>query len=168
MTRKRVNLRKWYFSPRKYLFPHLDGLPLTENRLLKVPGWSALDLIVDEAELAAINKATGTEYLGGAGNEFLTPLFGTQSVFTIDHEMHRLARKLSMPALSRKKVDSMHPLVVDIVRSQLDCVMMGSAMKIGHFFRLLANKIAYAFVISPKLETENVSALHKALEKATG
>jgi cytochrome P450 len=85
----------WLFFPGRFLF---SG---SHPRLHRVVGWETVRFVDSQDEVQAVNQATGDVFLGGAGNGFLGALLGPQSVFLLDHERHRLARRITGSALTR-------------------------------------------------------------------
>jgi len=166
---KYINPVSWWFFPRKYLFqnPYLNTLE-SHNLEYKIFGWENIELVADEKRLEVVNKATGIDYLGGSGNEFLVPLFGRQSVFTLDFERHQLARKLISQALSRKRVDQSMDLITNIITTQFLSLKNGDVIKAGVFSRETSMSIASLFILSPNLDVCLEKELFIALEKATG
>ncbi len=85
----------WLYFPHKFLYS------TGQTRYLRVPGWETVRFVESQDEIAAVTKATGDVFLGGAGNGFLEALLGPQSVFLLDGERHRLARRVVGDALIR-------------------------------------------------------------------
>ena len=86
----------WLFFPSRFLFP------VERPQRYRVLGWETVRFVDCQEEVDAVTKVTGDVFLGGAGNGFLEALFGPQSVFLLDHERHRLARRIVGPALNRR------------------------------------------------------------------
>jgi cytochrome P450 len=86
----------WLFFPSRFLFS------AERPRRYRVLGWETVRFVDCQEEVDAVTKVTGDVFLGGAGNEFLEALFGPQSVFLLDHERHRLARRLVGSAVNRR------------------------------------------------------------------
>ena len=107
----------WLFKPAGLLLP--AGGVGSRSLVIRVPGWETLELVSDRETLERINRETGRSYFGGNGNEFLAPLFGQESVFTLDGDMHRLARKLIAGALTQRRAAQIMPDIDAIVRAEL-------------------------------------------------
>lgn len=86
----------WLFFPSRFLFSK------ERPQRYRVLGWETVRFVDGPEEVDAVTRVTGDVFLGGAGNEFLEALFGPQSVFLLDHERHRLARRIVGPALNRR------------------------------------------------------------------
>lgn len=86
----------WLFFPSRFLFP------AEHRRRYRVLGWETVRFVDGQDEVDAVTKVTGDVFLGGAGNEFLEALFGPQSIFLLDHERHRLARRIVGGAVNRR------------------------------------------------------------------
>jgi len=112
----------WMFKPLRLLVGQ-HGTPPAD--MLHIPGWETIRLISSHEQLRDVNRQTGQTYWGGRGNGFLTPLFGVESVFTLDGPWHRIARRLVSSALTRTRADQLKPIIDEIVRDELDRVEKG-------------------------------------------
>jgi cytochrome P450 family 110 len=125
----------WLFFPSRFLFPDAgckqpSTKPLTPRRI-RVPGWETLDLMTDSAELNSFNQLVGDAFLGGAGNEFLVPLFGNQSAFTLDGAQHRLARKLISQSINSATVRGVAEQVPRFLDQEFPELGLGNVVRVG-------------------------------------
>lgn len=110
----------WRFKPGRFLF----GADST--RTLPVLGWETLVFIDDPAQVRDVMRATNdrpdTVFLGGAGNAFLEPLLGEQSIFLLDGDRHRTARSIVGPTLNAKAVQRWTGVIDTIADEELAIV----------------------------------------------
>ena len=156
----------WLFKPTKLLGPARSTAD--RAKILRVRGWETLDLVSDRETLEQINRTTGRSYFGGSGNEFLVPLFGEQSVFTLDGDRHRLARKIIGGSLTQRRTEQMAPVLQQIIASELDeSFLCGGTIKVGPLARRLTMRMA-CVAIRDCSEPETATALLPLFESVTG
>lgn len=152
---------RWMFFPRTIL----DAS--SKCPLVKLHNWDYL-LFVSEPDLVKqINKATGSIFLGGKGNEFLGSLLGQQSVFLLDGEKHKLARTLVSKAIGTDKVNKNKTKLKETIRCFVEDIEKKNRFDLTSTIRRLTFQISASFVFpqnNPQLESE----LFKRIEKTTG
>lgn len=129
----------WLFKPSLILLPPDQKEQL---QVFEVPGWETLQFVSDPDKLKELNRAIGTEYFGGRGNGFLTALFGAQSVFTLDGDMHRLARRVIAPALTQARVEELRPALVAIVEAEVAIANRKRKINAGQLARTITMRAA--------------------------
>lgn len=156
----------WLFKPTALLVP-AQGKAHGPT-VVRVPGWETLQLVSDCETLEQVNRATGHAFFGGSGNEFLTPLFGFQSVFTLDGDRHRLARRLIAGSLSQRRFANMMPQLDKIIASELEGVArQKGAINVGRLARRMAMKMTCLAVLGES-EPDVAARLLPAFEGVTG
>ena len=164
LTGKHTNLTNhisWVFFPARFLFGR------SREKVLRLRGWETLYFVDQPDEVKAVNAATGNVFLGGAGNEFLMALLGPQSVFCIDHQQHRLSRRIMGPVLTKKAVDHWTPAVDSIIAEELGALHDQHRIVVGKWSRRLCMRV----VCRVALGLESASSIHQILrrfEDATG
>ena len=154
----------WMFKPLRLLVGQ-HGTPPAD--MLHIPGWETIRLISSHEQLRDVNRQTGQTYWGGRGNGFLTPLFGVESVFTLDGPWHRIARRLVSSALTRTRADQLKPIIDEIVRDELDRVEKGRITDAGALARRITMRVTCLTVLGV---TERPVALRllKRFDRVTG
>lgn len=156
----------WLFKPAELLVPS-RGM-LYGARIIRVPGWETLELVSDRETLERVNRATGRSYFGGSGNEFLSPLFGEESVFTLDGDRHRLARRLIAGSLTQRRVEQLMPQLDLMVGSELDKVAQhGRAINVGGLARRMTMRMTCLAILDSN-EPKSAETLLPAFESVTG
>jgi len=158
-----INYIRWLFFPSRFIFPRSRKM----ERYLSIPGWETIEFVSSQEELKEINKATGKRYLGGAGNEFLSPLFGNSSVFTMDGDKHRLSRKIVGTSLSKKNIDKLDYQITLLIEQELEKLERYTLTCVGKFTRKTSMKIISSIVLNMN-DREDVSTLYTAFEATTG
>lgn len=151
----------WMFAPSRFLFG--------ENRPdhFRVRGFETIAFIDDPEELAAVNKATGDLFLGGAGNEFLVALLGRKSAFTLDGEEHRLARKVMGHWLTARRMAEQQPEIDAIIARNIDEWRTGGPRDIGDWSRFLTMQILCKIVLGID-DPDRVRKIFRRFEATTG
>jgi cytochrome P450 family 110 len=131
----------WLFFPSRFLFsekysPRPPRNPSALNRI-QIPGWETLELKTDAVELGAFNRLVGKEFLGGAGNAFLVPLFGSQSAFTLDGAQHRLARKLISQSINSASIEGVLARMPQFLGREFSHIDVGNEIGVGRIVRRL-------------------------------
>lgn len=156
----------WLFKPAALLMPAKGKAH--GSSVIRVPGWETLQLVSDHETLEQVNRATGRTFFGGSGNEFLTPLFGHQSVFTLDGDQHRLARRLIASSLTQRRVTDMMPQLDQIIASELDGVArQRGAIHVGRLARRMSMRMTCLAVLGQG-EPGVAARLLPAFEGVTG
>lgn len=155
---------RWLFYPGDLLIP---GWSKKIHRKIRVPGWGTLLLVGDQPSLTSINRATGREFLGGKGNAFLAPLFGTQSVFTMDGETHRLARRLIAKALSKEARGRLQNRGRALVAEEFNQIGPGQRVHAGKFARQLTMRIMTELLLGDS-SSKTCGDLLRAMGRTTG
>ena len=151
----------WLYWPRRF-FSNQD-----KRRWLKIPGWETLAFIDNPDELAAVRQKTGDLFLGGLGNTFLGTVLGSQSVFLLDHERHKIARKILSPALSHAWSQEYQPIIDKMIASELPKLREGRDINIGVWSRYLTMRILGKIVLDWE-EKEDIDRLFRKFEATTG
>ena len=151
----------WVFRPRRFLY----GKPA--RRALRIRGWESLYFVDNQADVEAVNSSTGTLFLGGAGNEFLAALLGSQSVFLLDHDQHRLARKIMAPYFSPKSMSLFQPFIDDIVEEYTIEARHRGYLMAGPWSRQLAMRAVCRIALGVKCP-KKAHGLYKRFEATTG
>lgn len=152
----------WLYFPHKFLFS------TTHGQYLRVPGWETVRFVESQEEVAAVTKATGDVFLGGAGNEFLEALLGPQSVFLLDGEQHKLARRVVGDALMRT---THTPAYRDVVAGYVDEALDGATSRrltrVGRWARRLTMRAVSKAALDIG-DTATVQQLFRYFEATTG
>ena len=157
---------RWLFFPRRFIFPKRRDKVLLD-RPLQVPGWETLILVCDQQQLKEVNKNTGKCFSAGAGNEFLSALFGTQSVFTMDGRQHLMARRVIGQVTSKAHANALSPFVDSLVTRALDELSVQKKVHVGIFSRQIAMSVMAKLVLNS--EDESVAGeLFDKFEGTTG
>ena len=151
----------WLFRPRRFF----SGKQLPSH--YRVRGWETLLFVDQPEEVEAVNAATGTVFLGGAGNEFLSALLGEQSVFLLDHSRHRMARRIMAPALSAKAVQKYTPFIDEIVLEEIERVQFKAGFSAGAWSRRVAMRVVCRVALGVD-DPVCVSRLLSRFEATTG
>ncbi len=146
MIQRMIDYVCWLFLPSKFLYP-----PDTQKtKTLSIPGWETIDFISDQNQLKQINKETGKKYLGGSGNAFLTPMFGYESVFTLDGDLHKVARKVISSAMSKKQVKAKHLEFSLSIKETLDQLQLAKKTNVGIVSRQFTMKCMCSLVLGTR------------------
>ena len=151
----------WMFKPGRFLFA--PDRPAN----LRIRGFETISFIDDSDELAAVNKATGDVFLGGAGNEFLVALLGRQSAFTLDGDQHRLARKVIGPWLTARRMAEKQNEIDAIVDRNLNDWTQRRSCDIGSWARFTTMQIMCKIVLGID-EPARVRRIFLRFEATTG
>lgn len=151
----------WLFLPGAFIAP--TGGP----RTFRVAGWETLYFVDRPEEVRAVNRATGDTFLGGPGNQFLGPLLGQQSVFLLDHERHRLARRIMGVPLSKRAVDAHTQTIDAIVRERIEAAEARGRLDVGAWSRFLSLRVVARLALGIE-DTRRVQRLFDRLEATTG
>ncbi|MEO7275595.1 MAG: cytochrome P450 [Vicinamibacterales bacterium] len=153
----------WLFFPHRFLYAAQPA-----PRYLRVPGWETLRFVASQEEVAAVTRATGEVFLGGAGNEFLEALLGPQSVFLLDGDRHRMARRIAGEALSRTSRGPSYAQAVSVyVEEAIDGVAAGRLTRVGPWARRLTMRAVSLATLGSDDETM-AGRLFRAFESTTG
>lgn len=134
---------------------------------LKVPGWETLAFIDQPGELEAVRKQTGDMFLGGQGNTFLGMVLGSQSVFLLDHDRHKMARRILAPPLSHTLSRQFQPVIDDIIAEELPKLSVNRNINIGTWSRYLTMRILGKMVLGLERK-EDIDRLFRKFEATTG
>lgn len=151
----------WLFRPGRFLFGSDD------RRVLKVRGWETVFFVDRPADVRAVNRATGDVFLGGAGNAFLEALLGSQSVFLLDHERHRLARKIMGRTLTRRAVQAWVPVIDHIVDAELAKATAQRDVNLGAWSRRVTMRVLCRVALGQGDERA-VERIYNRFEATTG
>ena len=156
----------WLFRPARFLFG------ADSPRTLRVPGWETLVFIYHPAQVRDITRAThdrpDTIFLGGAGNSFLEPLFGDQSIFLLDGDSHRTARSIVGPTLNAKAVQHWTAVIDKITDEEL--AIAGTTRRridLGSWCRHLTMRVMCTVVLDVT-DREKTTRIFKRFEATTG
>ena len=156
----------WLFRPGRFLFG------TDSARTLRVPGWERLAFIHRSAQVRNVTRAThdrpDTVFLGGAGNAFLEPLFGEQSIFLLDGDRHRTARSIVSPTLNAKAVQCWTDVIDRIADEEL--AMAGRSRRrfdLGTWCRHLTMRVMCAVVVDVT-DLAGTTRIFKRFEATTG
>jgi cytochrome P450 len=151
----------WFFLPRRFLFG--------ENRPahVRLPTFETLCFIDDPAEIKQVHKATGSLLLGGSGNEFLSPLLGDQSAFTMDGDAHKLARKIAGRWLTARAMHLRQSEIDEIIQQELTAWHHGGQRDIGDWARWVSMRILCKVALGVD-DQDHVRRLFKRFEATTG
>lgn len=161
MIRKARDMVAWMFLPKPFLFGQ------DRPAHLRVPTFETLCFIDDPAEVKGVHKATGTLFLGGAGNAFLGPLLRDQSAFTMDGAQHKLARKLAGHWLTARAMDERRAEIDAIITEELDRWEATGTRDIGEWSRWVTMRILCKIALGIE-EERRVRRLFKRFEASTG
>jgi cytochrome P450 len=151
----------WLFFPSRFLFAG------SHPRQHRVIGWETVRFVDSQEEVQAVNKATGDVFLGGGGNAFLEALLGPQSVFLLDHERHRLARRIAGDALTRC-ANAEYSIDVDrYIDESLDRARSHWVTALGPWARTLTMR-AMCKVVMDVEDPATVRLLFRRFEMTTG
>ena len=156
----------WLFRPGRFLFS------ADTRRMLRVPGWETLAFVHRPEQVRAVTEATHDRpdavLLGGAGNAFLEPLLGEQSVFLLDGSRHRTARSILGPTLNKKAVQRW----TDVIDRVADAELAAARRKrrrfdLGRWCRHLTMRVMCAVVLDVAAP-ERAARIFKRFEATTG
>ena len=151
----------WMFRPSRFIF----GRCLLKH--YRVKGWETLYFVDQPKEVEAVNAATGTVFLGGAGNEFLSALLGDQSVFLLDHERHKLARRIMAPGLTAKAVQSHSQMIDRVIDDELAGLPKSGQFSAGPWSRRVAMRVVCKVALGVD-NPQQVNRLLSRFEATTG
>ncbi len=171
MRRTIFNYLAWLFFPSRFLFPNntnrvSTGHPPAPPRI-PIPWWETLELKTDPDELKAFNRRVGKDYLGGAGNEFLVPLFGNQSAFTLDGSQHLLARKLISQSVNKPWSEHVARQVPSFLDREWQDISVGDRVRAGRVMRRITMRTMCLAILGSTDETLFEKLLSR-FEAATG
>jgi cytochrome P450 len=151
----------WLFLPQSVLEKR------GRSQFVIFPDWNPVLLVSDHATIRKIHKATSKVFLGGAGNEFLGPLLGPQSVFLLDGDRHRLARTLIAKSLTPQQIRSRRPALVSAVNALVATATASNSIELNRAFRWLAFQVVAEFAL-PRMPYRTTRELFRRLERTTG
>ena len=155
----------WLFRPGRFLFG------ADSRRTLRVPGWETLVFIHHPAQVRDVMRAThdrpDTVFLGGAGNAFLEPLFGEQSVFLLDGDRHRTARSIVGPTLNAKAVQRWTGVIDRIADEELAIARRTRRIDLGTWCRHLTMRVMCRAVLNVT-DPARTTRIFRRFEATTG
>ena len=151
----------WLFFPGRFLF--LGAHP----RRYRVAGWETVRFVDSQEEVQAVTRATGDVFLGGAGNAFLEVLLGSQSVFLLDGERHRLARRIAGDALTRCTTAEFTTAVDRYVDEALDAANSRWLTRLGPWSRAVTMR-AMCKIVMDIDDAETARLFFRRFEATTG
>ncbi|HHI92911.1 MAG TPA: cytochrome P450 [Gammaproteobacteria bacterium] len=152
---------RWLFLPSMFLFR--SGQP----KEYKVPGWEDILFVDNPDDISEVNNRTGDIFLGGAGNEFLGPLFGEQSVFLLDQEEHLFARKVLARSVSTSVNENVLSELKKFVCDEVDKSVLGGNVYLDEWVRRLTMTAMVRIVLGEK-DSDFIKEVFTLFEKTTG
>jgi len=152
---------RWLFFPSMFLFR--SGQP----KEYKVPGWEKILFVDTPSDISEVNNRTGDVFLGGAGNEFLGPLFGEQSVFLLDQDEHLFARKVLARSISKSVNEDVISELKQFVYDEIDKSVSSKNIYLDEWVRRLTMAAMVKIVLGEK-DPDFVKNIFRLFEKTTG
>lgn len=152
---------RWLFSPDLIL---KQG---RANPFVTIPGWESVFLVGSADAVENARRVTGTVFLGGEGNAFLEPLLGSESVFLLDGEQHKLARSIIRRSLSLPEINKRLSYINECVEAALVAARQKGTVNLGVWCRKLTMSVILNFAFN-ETDVTYIRRTFRRFEHTTG